>query len=294
MKRPRGTGRAQVKTLIDDYRREFSSRFRDMRGDVRSAVVDERRFHPSAGGSNPNGERGPPMTDGGMRAHADGFEFDTRADREDAFNSWLADMIDADLLEPMDSARVRSGDHYTAPYIRTAYDRGLKYANGASKARGMDLPIPTAIADAETVPRHRETLKLLYTRNYKQLEGVSSHTEQTLSRLMSESFMAGHNPRKTARILNSELTDIRRSRAEVLARTEFMNAHTQATAESYQAHGIEKADVLTAGDSRVCAQCKALAAGNPYPVAEIRTILPAHPQCRCSIAPVVSEQESAE
>lgn len=284
MKRPRGTGKAQVKTLIDSYRREFSTRFRDMRREVETAIVDEGRFGVVRS-FRETGD-GTPMTDGGTRANAGGFTFDTRADREAAFNTWLIDMIDDGLIEPMDNAAVRSGQHYTADYLRTAYDRGLKYADGSAKSRGVNLPIPQSVAEADRIPRHKSTLELLYSRNYRQLDGVGSHTEQKLSRIMTESFIAGDNPRSTARKLKNELTTIRKNRAEVLARTEFMNAHVQATAESYSAHGIQKADVLTAGNG-VCAHCESLAAGNPHDIDDLRTTLPIHPNCRCSIAPVI-------
>jgi SPP1 gp7 family putative phage head morphogenesis protein len=56
----------------------------------------------------------------------------------------------------------------------------------------------------------------------------------------------------------------------------------------YGAEGLTQVNFLTAGDDRVCPECDAAEAGNPYPLDDAP--VPAlHFNCRCTLAPVVDE-----
>lgn len=48
--------------------------------------------------------------------------------------------------------------------------------------------------------------------------------------------------------------------------------------------GLE-VEVLTAGDDRVCDECEGIAADGPYSIDEARSLIPAHPNCRCAFVP---------
>ena len=81
-------------------------------------------------------------------------------------------------------------------------------------------------------------------------------------------------------------------RAEMMARTEIIRAHHQATIQEYQNWAVEgvviKAEVSTAGDNRVCDQCDAVAAGGPYTLDVAMNIIPVHVSCRCIALPYKS------
>jgi hypothetical protein len=51
----------------------------------------------------------------------------------------------------------------------------------------------------------------------------------------------------------------------------------------------ERVEVLTAGDDLVCDECEGIAADGPYDIDEARSLIPAHPNCRCSFVPEGSE-----
>jgi hypothetical protein len=51
----------------------------------------------------------------------------------------------------------------------------------------------------------------------------------------------------------------------------------------------EQVEVLTAGDDLVCPECEEIAADGPYYIDEARSLIPAHPNCRCSFVPEGSE-----
>jgi hypothetical protein len=46
--------------------------------------------------------------------------------------------------------------------------------------------------------------------------------------------------------------------------------------------------VQTAGDNRVCKICRGIAKRGPYKINKARTLIPAHPRCRCVFVPVVT------
>jgi hypothetical protein len=47
----------------------------------------------------------------------------------------------------------------------------------------------------------------------------------------------------------------------------------------------EEVEVLTAGDDLVCPECEEISADGPYTIDEARSLIPAHPNCRCAFVP---------
>lgn len=45
-------------------------------------------------------------------------------------------------------------------------------------------------------------------------------------------------------------------------------------------------EVATAGDEDVCPECEDIEGNNPYSIDEARSLIPAHPRCRCAFVPV--------
>jgi SPP1 gp7 family putative phage head morphogenesis protein len=129
--------------------------------------------------------------------------------------------------------------------------------------------------------------------------------------VLTTGLAEGVNPRELARRLTSEIRSLERTRAEVLARTEVINAHADATLDRYERAGTEGVTVsgefATADDTRVCPICEAIegevfspramrgetvvfepSAGEPDHLAgEYPVKPPVHPNCRCAILPVV-------
>ena len=75
------------------------------------------------------------------------------------------------------------------------------------------------------------------------------------------------------------------SRADSVVRTETAHIQTQAAKQRYKDYGIEEVQVWADKDERQCSECgklhkKKFPANGPMPI-------PAHPNCRCCIVPVV-------
>jgi len=45
-------------------------------------------------------------------------------------------------------------------------------------------------------------------------------------------------------------------------------------------------NIETAGDDLVCQECEDLELDGPYTINEARSLIPAHPWCRCTFIPV--------
>jgi hypothetical protein len=56
-----------------------------------------------------------------------------------------------------------------------------------------------------------------------------------------------------------------------------------------EAAAAEEVNVQTAGDDRVCDECDELAADGPYSLDEADDLIPAHPNCRCALVPVLAD-----
>jgi SPP1 gp7 family putative phage head morphogenesis protein len=134
-------------------------------------------------------------------------------------------------------------------------------------------------------------------------------TEVVRSTLL-EGLRDGINPKEMARNLTDEIESLQKTRAEMLARTETMNAYTEATLDRYREAGVDsvtQAEFIDADDSRVCPICEKLdgritpmsaidtatfqfepgendadSLGGEYPVKP-----PVHISCRCTLLPVI-------
>jgi SPP1 gp7 family putative phage head morphogenesis protein len=92
---------------------------------------------------------------------------------------------------------------------------------------------------------------------------------------------AGKNPRVIAREVHGAAL-ITRHRALVIARTEIVGAHREASTETWRQTKVVKTWTwLCAKDRRTCASCWAQD-GTEHPLDEV---MATHPQCRCSKVP---------
>lgn len=56
-----------------------------------------------------------------------------------------------------------------------------------------------------------------------------------------------------------------------------------------QVESLGEVDIVTAGDDLVCPDCEDLESGGPYSIDEARSLIPAHPWCRCAFVPTGAE-----
>lgn len=217
------------------------------------------------------------------------FPSDTRKVQE--FMAWVQQMAEDEVLDVRIGTPLRSAAHqaWTATYIQSAYRRGLATASGELSAQGAEVA-PEWLDAAFHRPVHADRAGMLYIRAFEDLRGVTTAMSTEMSRVLSEGIIEGQGPHTIARRLTDRVDKIGITRAKVLARTEVIRAHAEATLNTYEEAGVagvrNRAEFSTSGDERVCPQC-AVMEGREFSLQEARGIIPVHPNCRCAWIPVV-------
>lgn len=174
------------------------------------------------------------------------------------------------------------------PYISTAVKLG---AGIASQALSKDPADKKALSEA-----HREEIidKLA-----RKVTNVNATTKDKIRKAIEDGItgdfsineIAYGNTDQTYKGIAGVFAEAIGYRAELIARTETIGAYSEASYETYKDLGVESKEWITAGDDRVSDAClinegegaigvdEVFADGSMYP--------PAHPNCRCSILPVV-------
>lgn len=174
----------------------------------------------------------------------------------------------------------RANANSSKEYIEQIYQTGAKHGyNQISRLVGYTL------AD-------RETLYHLKKYNYNLIRNVNRDTIQNIRTLLTRAEAEGLHPFQTARLLrDSGLEGINGlsplQRARMIARTESRRASTAGTIQAYNNYGIKEGIIITAGDDNVCEDCLDLEANNPYPLPELSSLVPVHPNCRCVVGAVL-------
>jgi len=283
-----------------DFIREIRRRFRRVRGLVRRTVGyenDALRLKQDTGVPTVNAEE------------QEAFRFTTDEERVEAFRRWFREAAEDEILEPVELRDVQNGEHWTGAYVRSSYEKGWKNGTGRLMAEGVSVAAAEEVFD---LPVPKRQIRRLYSRTFDNLRGITEDMADDISRELARGLVEGENPRTMARRINNEVTKIRRTRADVLARTEIINSYSDATLDRYEDAGVDvvsHGEWATAGDRRVCPICQSLE-GQTFRINEMRTGTfnfdaedddvadslagtyqlkpPAHPNGRCAILPVVS------
>lgn len=271
---------AQVEEIQEQYYKELTRRTRRLRGVLRTSISENDAL-----------ELGDPSRRNDDIDPVDDFEFEQSSGKAVAFNNQLQEWLDNGVLERTGDDLVQSGEHYTSVYAESAYEEGLDFANqqlidaGMQQVPGEDVSLTEQEASAILGrPIHQDTLAQIYTRHYEQLEGVTQAIDTQLSEILTDAIRKGWNPLKTANEINQEVESIERSRALMISRTETLNAHNRAALKRYQESDVTRVEILT---HTPCEQCQRIEANDPYRITEGMRIVPAHPNCVCTYAPII-------
>jgi SPP1 gp7 family putative phage head morphogenesis protein len=206
----------------------------------------------------------------------------------DSYRQWLKAQVNAGILEV---SGVNKQTPWVESYISSAYKKGLlraytdTHAADIAAARGFEF-IEGGKAGfldmAFNSPVAQSKLKMLWTRAFSQLQGVTAQMDQEMSRILTSGLAAGTGPRQIARELNKSVSGLEKKRALTIARTEIINAHAEGQLDAFDVMNVEEVGVMaewsTAGDDRVCPLCAPLE-GVVMTVKEARGLIPRHPNC---------------
>lgn len=259
-------------TLRQEFEGAAAKRFRWLKGRINEAVISQDGF--------------------GLKTNRGEFDFPRSADKVSAFMAWLQSQVNAGILEIRQGETVaRAAERsWASLYVRSAYHRGMAHSASQLRKEGVDVA-PEWVTEAFTRPFHADRVGLAYTRTFEDLHGVTQAMSTQISRELATGLASGKGPRDIARGMVNRVDKIGITRARMLARTEVIRAHAEASLNSYEEAGVMgvgvEAEWRTAQDDAVCAECEAAARAGPYTIEEARGMIPLHPNCRCAYIPRV-------
>ena len=108
--------------------------------------------------------------------------------------------------------------------------------------------------------------------------------QQTLDEGLIQCVVTGKKTSQLKEVLQDRF-NVSYSRADTLVRTEIAHIQTEAAKQRYTDYGIQQVEIWADEDERRCDVCGKLHQ-KKYPVGAAVPI-PAHPNCRCCIVPVI-------
>lgn len=227
------------------------------------------------------------------------FEFRSDAGKLEAFNDWLRRQAQGDVLSGGEP-----GKPWTEKYIESAFKRGQSNAWSASKRaqfmESLGVGEQTAeqfLRSAFNQPEALSKVRLLATRAFEDLKGVTASMSAQMNRILSQGMIDGRGPEAIANEMFDKIKSLGENRALTIARTEIVRAHAEGQLDAFEELGVDelgvKAEWSTAGDDRVCPECEAME-GKTFTMDEARGLIPLHPQCRCSFIPALPKTESGK
>jgi SPP1 gp7 family putative phage head morphogenesis protein len=272
----------------EEFRKDVDRRFNALKRAVREFVVDGDCFGLAKAKPFDPFRGTPPLV-----SNAKEFAFQTDQEKVESFQKWFSGQVEAGFLIPKDPADPTQP--WTAKYVTSAYKDGKVKAytdvNKPGMAESVDFFNGTkseflraSFNQPETVAK----IKLINTRAFTQLKGVTAEMDKNISRVLSEGLAAGLSPRDIGARLDKEVVELGRVRARMIARTEIIYAHSEAMLDTFEEMGVEEVGLLAEWKAayNACPRCNAKA-GKRYKIKEARGMIPLHPNCRCSWAPFI-------
>ena len=262
----------QTTTLRQQFEADLARRFRAIAKAIRQKIGKEDGF--------------------GLKANRGEFDFLRSDQKVAAFMEWLQQQVNAGVLEVRRGETLQQAGQraWTNTYIRSAYQKGIAQSASRMRAQGASVA-PEWVETAFTRPFHADRVGLAYTRTFNDLRGITAEMDKQISRTLANGLAEGRGPMEIARSLVDRVEKIGVTRARMLARTETIASHAQASLNTYEEAGLEgvqvEAEFATAQDNKVCPECQALE-GRTFTMQEAQGVIPVHPNCRCAWLPVVA------
>lgn len=166
-------------------------------------------------------------------------------------------------------------------FLRQAYVRGALFATRQLKRFGIEIVIPQDISVVD-----EQTVQVLENLSLDLVKGLSEDMKKRIAFEIRDGLLRGESVRDIARRIR-DAANIEKHRANMIARTETIRAFNAAAERRYRMAGVRKFKFVAALDERTCHRCGRYD-GKVYELDDPTAPKPPlHPQCRCSIAPVV-------
>lgn len=218
------------------------------------------------------------------------------------FQQWLQTKLEVQVLD----AGANLNDAYWEEFVERGYKKGAGrafddvrkplLASGKEQSAFMAGTKSEFLRSSFGARESVDKVKLLASRTFSELENVTQDMRTKLGRTLSEGLVQGQNPLTIAKTMTKDL-GIAERRAEKIARTEIIRAHSEGQLDAMKKLGVEQVGVMvewsTAQDDRVCPLCSAVD-GIVVKIKEAHGMIPRHPNCRCAFLPANVGESTAE
>lgn len=234
------------------------------------------------------------------------FNFPRSADKISAFMNWIDAQVQESILDVTQVDQVHAGVNkaWTNKFIQDSYKKGILRARTQMRGVAPSIATTGGIEASLLNFSHVDRIGTLYTRTFNELKGVTHAMIQLISRVVTQGVSDQISPKalilKINEIVFGQKSQVVTNakggglsiveRAEITARTEIIRAYAEAQLTEFESWGIEgvtaKAELITAGDERVCSRCASLER-QVISIEEARGVIPVHPLCRCIWVPFI-------
>jgi SPP1 gp7 family putative phage head morphogenesis protein len=192
-----------------------------------------------------------------------------------------------DAIEALIDSRAAKPAAVTVSAAAIAH--GRKWAEKNLEKMGVATLTPVyANAKPFFLPVEQKMVVMYEEKVLSEIKSLTSYQATSLKRAMLTSYSNGETIGQITRRV-SEVTGKSISKSITIARTETLAAGNAAAKERYTAAGVETVEWVAALDDRVCPECEGKH-GNVYPLDQSPD-LPVHPNCRCTLVPVIEVEE---
>jgi len=178
----------------------------------------------------------------------------------------------------------------------TSHDRRLQVILRKAGSQGFKagVGVASSIIKVDFDLRRLQSEQWALANAAAKVKGITETTRKNLAQAVEEALRKGMTSKALGSAVQSAMKLSGSARAMSISRTELQFAANAGADRLYESEGIEKKEWYTARDERVCPICAPLhgqvvvvrgvfAGGHDNP--------PAHPQCRCTILPIVGAED---
>lgn len=284
-------------TLRKTFERKITKRFRWLKGQINKSIITNDCFGLKLDQNINTIQINTPI-------EKNKFAFNSNSEKVNLFMEWVQTQINDGILQTnivnaLETTEEILSGFWCNTYIETAYKKGIIRARQELINKGYNVPRLEGSFGLQFTFNssiHSDTVKLLYTKVYEGLKGISNEMYKQIVNILIDGIVESKSSTELASSIIDRVDKIGITRARILTQTEIVRAHHQATINEYESWGISGvvilAELVTAGDDRVCSICKTATNKDNgfgkgiYILKQAIGLIPFHPSCRCLCIPI--------
>jgi SPP1 gp7 family putative phage head morphogenesis protein len=155
------------------------------------------------------------------------YEFLRDSSKIAEFNRFLQLEIDREILGIADGT-IEPKNYWLNVHVGQGYERGAKKTRLIAE-RGIKSLVGIPDYSPLLNPAHIERAEFIYTRVFNDMKNVTDTMRGQMSRVLADGMLQGLNPKDVARNMLDRVDKIGMTRARLIARTEIVESHNQAS-----------------------------------------------------------------